>query len=427
MRLVTWQLVGCAVCALACSESETSGSPMAGAPSAGAPAGSAGSAQGGGGSAGASGAGGFAAGSAGEAGAGSSAGGAGAGGGTESPNRLADCELAFPYREQPPRGYWLGADSNFSLVLSPTRALMTFQDSFVAGKSATSRAGAQFVGNSLADIRCDDGAYAIDYHWGGTGSTHRAVFDEQKADERLWIHRPWLHDGKLFLTATRVTSSDQGFSELGMTLARVDNPLAAPEDWSIEYFNLTDQRVTVGKGIAETAEHVYLFAPHQQNMLLTRIAKARLLEPSISEASLEYLKDDGSWGSGLVLADAKRLGIPANTGLTVRRHEASQSWVALYTNTSGWPSATISVSSAPALEGPWSKPVDVYSVPEMKAGDAAYDPDTICYGASEHPAFEPDPDQKLLFTYTCNSTSFEKQVANLGIYVPRVVVVPAPF
>jgi hypothetical protein len=432
MRTLVWQLFGCAACALACGESAKSGSATAGAATAGAAtagaaASTAGAAQGGSSSDGAAGGSASVGGTAGKAAAGSSFGGNGGSAGAAPKSQLSECELSFPYLEQAPRGYWLGADSNFSVVLSPSRAFMTFQDSFVGGASGTSRASTPFVGNSLADIRCEGGEYAIDYHWGGVGSDHRALFDEQKPNERLWIHRPWLYEGALMLTATRVTSDAQGFSELGMTLARVKNPLAPPEAWSIEYFDLTDQRVTVGKGIAETAAHVYLFAPHQADMLLTRIQKPRLLDSVIAESSLEYLKNDGTWGSGLVLEDAKRLGIPANTGLTVRFHDASQRWVALYTNTSGWPSATISVSSAAALEGPWSKPVDVYSVPEMKAGDPSYDPDTICYGASEHPAFNAEPDQKLLFTYTCNSTSFEKQVANLGIYVPRVVVVAAPF
>ncbi len=370
-------------------------------------------------------------------GAGSVAGG-GAGGGGEASggstgsagsapvDTLADCTLAFPYLEQSPRGFWLGADSNFSVALSPTHALMTFQDTFVGGSSAASRAGSAMVGNSVASITCDAGRYAVDYYWGGANKDHRAQFDEGRAGERLWIHRPWIHQGKLFLTATRVTSDDQGFHELGIALARVSNPEDAPSRWNTEYFTLTDQRLTVGKGIFVADDFVYLFTPDGGDMLLARIAKARLLEPSISEASLEYLKSDGSWAPGLVPSSAKRLGIPANTGLTVRYIEASGRWVALFTDTSGWPSASIAVSFAAALEGPWSKPVEVYSIPEMKQGSPEYDAETICYGSAEQVLFNPRPDTELLFTYTCNSLSFNKLVANMAIYVPRVVTRPMP-
>lgn len=366
-------------------------------------------------------------GSASGAGAGGSATGSGGSAGEMAQGKLSDCALSFPYNEQDPRGHWLGADSNFSVVLGGGRALMTFQDTFVGGSVTTERNGSAMVGNSVAAISCQAGEYGIEYAWGGAAEQHGPMFhDPTLQDQRLWIHRPWLHAGKLFLTATRVSSDDAGFEEHGITLARVQNPLDPASGWVIEYFTLTEQRLTVGKGVAETDEHIYLFTPHQANMILARIARPRLLEATISEASLEYLGTDGTWAPGLVPASAKKLGIPANTGLTVRFHAASQKWLALYTNTSGWPSATVSVSSADSLEGPWSQPTDVLSVPEMDPQAAEYDPDTICYGASEHDAFNPDPDGELLFTYTCNSNDFAKLLANMAIYVPRVVTRPNP-
>lgn len=366
---------------------------------------------------------------AGTAGSGGSGGSVSDGGGAGEPPQaeLSDCELAFPFNDQAPRGHWLGADSNFSVVLGPGHALMTFQDTFVGGPVTTERNGSAMVGNSMAAISCDAGHYGIEYAWGGVAAQHHPLFDDPTLrDQRLWIHRPWLHDGKLFLTATRVSSDDAGFEEHGITLARVQNPLDPFAAWAIEYFTLTEQRLTVGKGVVESEQNVYLFTPHQNDMILVRVARSRLLEPTISEASLEYLTTDDTWAPGLEPEDAKRLGIAANTGLTVRYHAASRKWLALYTNTSGWPSATISVSSADHLEGPWSTPRDVYSVPEMDPLAPEYDPDTICYGASEHEAFAADPDRLLLFTYTCNSHDFAKLLANMAIYVPQVVQLPNP-
>jgi hypothetical protein len=367
----------------------------------------------------------------GASGAGGVTGGAGGGAGTTPVEpyvgKLSDCELAFPYQDQDPRGHWLGGDSNFSVVLSPSRALMTFQDTFVGGQVTSSRMGSGIVGNTLASIACESGQYAIEYAWGGAESDHQAMFDDQNPEgQRLWVHRPWLHEGHLFLTATRVSSDDTGFAEHGMTLARVDNPLDPPAAWNIDYFNLTDQRLTIGKGIADSGDHIYLFTPYQANMILVRIAKAELLREAISETSLEYLSSAGSWEAGVAPGSAKKLGLPGNTGLTVRYHAASQRWLALFTNTSGWPSDSIGVSSAPALEGPWTQPTEIYAVPEMDPGAPEYDADTICYGAAEHDAFNPDPDGKILLTYTCNSNDFQKLLANMAIYVPRVVEVENP-
>ena len=86
----------------------------------------------------------------------------------------------------------------------------------------------------------------------------------------------------------------------------------------------------------------------------------------------------------------------------------------------------MTISSAPALEGPWTAPAEVYAVPEMDSGASEYDADTICYGAAEHDAFNPDPDGKIVLTYTCNSNDFQKLLENMAIYVPRVVVVENP-
>jgi hypothetical protein len=161
-------------------------------------------------------------------------------------------------------------------------------------------------------------------------------------------------------------------------------------------------------------------------MILLRIAKTKLLEATISEDSLEYLNAAGSWAAGVVPASAKKLGLPANTGLTVRYHDASQRWLALFTNTSSWPSDSIGISSAEALEGPWTQASEIHAVPEMDPGAPDYDADTICYGAAEHDAFNPDPDGKILLTYTCNSNDFQKLLGNMAIYVPKVVVVENP-
>ena len=428
MRGVRLTSVFAALLGVACGNDPAAVTQTAGTTGAGASAGTATGASAGQGS-GASGASaGAGSGGASSAGAGgSSAGQAGSAPVEPSAGNLSDCELALPYQDQAPRGHWLGGDSNFSVVLSASRALMTFQDTFVGGASTSSRMGSAMVGNTLASIACQDGQYSIDYSWGGVADSHQAMFDDQNpAGQRLWVHRPWVHEGQLFLTGTRVSSDDTGFQEHGMTLARVENPLDAPAQWSIDYFNLTDQRLTIGKGIADSGQHIYLFTPYEANMILVRIAKSQLLEATIGEASLEYLRAAGNWAAGVVPADAKKLGLPANTGLTVRYHQASQRWLALFTNTSGWPSDVISISSAPELEGPWDEPTDIYSVPEMDPEAPEYDADTICYGAAEHDAFNPDPDGQILFTYTCNSNQFEKLLANMAIYVPRVVKVENP-
>jgi hypothetical protein len=63
---------------------------------------------------------------------------------------------------------------------------------------------------------------------------------------------------------------------------------------------------------------------------------------------------------------------------------------------------------------------------EMTAGSPEYDRDTVCYAAIEHSESNPDPDTDLLFSYTCNSLVFSKQLANMGIYLPKIVKMKNP-
>jgi len=113
-------------------------------------------------------------------------------------------------------------------------------------------------------------------------------------------------------------------------------------------------------------------------------------------------------------------------GTSFRYLSQAKQWLVLFTNTSGWPAPNISISTAPALEGPWSKPIDVYRVPEMTPGKPEYDQDTVCYAAIEHAESNPAPETDLLFSYTCNSLVFEKQLANMAIYLPKIVRMKLP-
>ena len=143
-------------------------------------------------------------------------------------------------------------------------------------------------------------------------------------------------------------------------------------------------------------------------------------------ALLEYLATDGTWKPGLTVSSAKKMGIAAGTGLTLRFHPGTAKWLALYLDTHQFPSAKVSLSVAPSLEGPWSAATGVYSVPEMNAATPGFDAETYCYAAYEHPEWNADAATLLGFTYTCNSRSFPKLQANLDIYFPRVVSIPMP-
>jgi hypothetical protein len=346
------------------------------------------------------------------------AGGAGTGGSAPAGHALSGCALKFPYQDEPERGTWLGGDSAYSTLLSPTVALWSFQDTFVGQHGQTSRQGAGLIANSFALVGCDNGVQSIKYFWGQNG----AIFSDGVQGQRFWPQQPILYQGFLFAAMTRV---EGGANEIGTTLARVSNPLDPPDQWHVEYFELA-QLSGLGKGTVVVDKYAYLFGNAGQ-AVITRLPLDELIKPAaVPSALLEYLASDGQWKPGLDTAAAKKLGFSANVGTSFRYLKAAEKWLVLFTNTSGWPSATISVSTAPSLEGPWSKPVNVYEVPEMTVGKPEYDKDSVCYAGIEHDESNPDSATDLLFSYTCNSFVFEKQLANLAIYLPEIVKLKNP-
>jgi hypothetical protein len=62
----------------------------------------------------------------------------------------------------------------------------------------------------------------------------------------------------------------------------------------------------------------------------------------------------------------------------------------------------------------------------MTQGKPEYDQDNVCYAAVEHDESNPSSATKLLFSYTCNSFVFAKQLANMNIYLPAIVSIDNP-
>ncbi|HVY29501.1 MAG TPA: hypothetical protein VHB79_23240 [Polyangiaceae bacterium] len=435
MRLV---VLACLL-ALACSEAGSSATGGGGAPGAG----NAGASNGAGANEtnGASGAG-AAAGGAGSGGqptqvggiAGASTGGDGGRGGSTlagsgsggsagaATSTLPSCQLAFPYQDEPALGTWLGGDSAYSLVLDEHTALWSFQDTFVGKHGQSERAGSTLIANSYAYVSCDAGVAQIRYFWRHDGAGARAVMSDGVANQRFWPQQPFLYGGYLFQAMTRVQN---GADEIGTTLARVKNPRATPDTWQVEYFDLAALS-GLGKGTLIEGDYAYLFG-NAGEAIITRLPLAELVKPSLMPSQLlQYLAQDDTWKQGLDTNDAKKLGFSANVGTSFRYLSQAKRWLVLFTNTSGWPAPNISISTSPALTGPWSKPSDVYRVPEMTPGKPEYDPDTVCYAAIEHAESNPAPETDLLFSYTCNSLVFEKQLANMTIYLPKIVQMKLP-
>jgi hypothetical protein len=278
------------------------------------------------------------------------------------------------------------------------------------------------IANSLAIVTCESGVHAIHSVWGLAGNAARAIFSDGTLDQRFWPQQPFIYKGTLFAAMTRVQG---GATEIGTALARVSNPMDPPGQWKIEYFDLATIS-GLGKGTVVIDNYAYLFG-NVGTAIMTRLPLDELVKPgAVPIALIQYLASNGQWKPGLVTSDMKQLGFAANVGTSFRYLPKSSQWLVLFTSTSSWPSANIAISTAPSLEGPWSKAMNVYRVPEMTLGAPEYDVDNVCYAAIEHTESNPDPETELLFSYTCNSLVPAKQIANMGIYLPKIVKLKMP-
>jgi len=139
-------------------------------------------------------------------------------------------------------------------------------------------------------------------------------------------------------------------------------------------------------------------------------------------AAWEYLKKDGSWGSGLAGDDAMHVIEQAISEMSVRYHPGIHKWIAIVPGP-GFPTPVVDARIADSPVGPWSAPQKIFEFPEMRRDNPGYDKDTFCYATKEHIEFT---DTKIALTYTCNSMVVTKVIANSEIYRPRVVFLDLP-
>jgi hypothetical protein len=299
------------------------------------------------------------------------------------------------------------------------RTLWLFGDSFIGAPGQRDRRGSRFVHNTVAISTCSpDGAFSIDYEWGRAADGTPEAFLERGEGGWWWLFDGFVHAGRLYLGLLEVEHSEPSgalampFAFTGVQLARVANPQAPPRDWRVERVGLSSHaRALPASALVVHGSYVYLFTflnpggdryPRGLARLPLRTLDGRT---SSVEGSLEYLARDGSWKPGLEAGDLRILMDDSATEMSVHFHPEIGKWLALYNYPevgdefpAERPADEIWIRTAAALEGPWSEPLRLHSIPELASGSKS-DPNTGCYAAKEHPQFS---SQRLTVTYVCN-------------------------
>ncbi len=344
---------------------------------------------------------------------------------TTPPPDSSKLPLEFPYTQG-----WMGADAAYSVPLGSGKSLWLFGDTFVGDANATNRNNAKaMVRNSIGISQCD-ASCTINYYWKNQyTATPRSFFDTGSDALWYWPMDGFLENGVLYLAMSAMHTTDPnsafGFDYSGTRLFIINNPTAAPDQWSVQIVNLTDGNTIVpGVSIVLDGDFAYFFTmiptgPGTEFMTLARVPRTKLADIT---ANWQYVANDGTWHAGLYAPDAKTVIDKGATEMTVRYHASLGKWIAVSPAPEAF-SGHAAYRSADSYLGPWSDPKILYDYPEMKTSNPGYDKDTFCYAAKEHVEFATDA--KIVLTYACNSLVLSKTVNNMSIYRPQVVELDA--
>ena len=320
---------------------------------------------------------------------------------------------------------WIGADGNYSIPLTADTTLWLFSDTIVGKVKDGKRLDACMINNSIALQR---GTNAPEFFYGKTADGKPASLikpDQGPKEDYFWLFHGTRTAHWLFFFLQRVvtvkTGTPFGFKLVGNWLAQIANPDDPPPQWRITQtkvpFTAISERgaLVFGGAVMREGEYAYVFgtdsrpeavkAGMQNGMVIARVAADQFAD----FAQWRFLAN-GIWQED----HTKVRPLFPNVG-----SEFSVSWLpgrrACAVVYSDGISGRILVRLAPALTGPWGKPIQVYRCPELDWSSKAF-----CYAAKAHPELTSAPDE-LLITYAANSWDFWTLFKDARLYWPRFV------
>jgi hypothetical protein len=367
----------------------------------------------------------------------------------------------------PDQAGWFGGDAAYSVPLPIDEdrvSLWLFGDSFVQRPDTPKERSYPFVHNTMGLSRCaDDGTWTLESFWrhDSSGAPHAFFAPDPESDwvasaSRAGSTPPYywpfggfvVHDA-LFIGLLRVEHSEPRgafnlpFQLAGMDLARIENYRDDPAQWRIQLSILSDHRDAFpGSAFALTASHLNAFAFFDRGdgrspRMLSRIDLDALKtwRPDVSDA-LETLSIDRRWRIGFEPDNALILMADDASEMSVHYDVDAKMWIAIYSpltralerpdNTrAGTP---ILIRTAPELAGPWSDPLNLFTIPEtIPLEGHSVDDSLFCYAGKAHPQFAKEAE--LVVTYVCNlfaalpdseSEVLDRLRTSTQLYRPRV-------
>lgn len=356
-------------------------------------------------------------------------------------------ELTFPDQKS-----WLGADDAYSIPLENGRSLWLFGDTFIGATPTSVRtAKSGFIRNSIGISTCAAGKCTLEYFWAKMNTDKPDSMFAIPGTDWLWPMDGFIYQGTLYITLMQMHaegSGAMGFAFSGTQLAIIPNYQAPPDQWKIHY-----QQLNVGgsavPGVSivlkqgpggnpdpknpHGMDYVYVFTlvqgdtPAVQHLGLLRFP-LNLLKATerTGNSAWEYLRANQTWakwgdGEKILPSDHAVLLKPGATEMSVRYHESTKQWIAVYP-APGLKPAEYALSDA--MTHGWQPGRTLYAYPEMQSSHPNYTKNVFCYAAKEHVEFEKEG--QLVFTYACNSFQESELFDKTQLYHPVVVSQPLP-
>jgi hypothetical protein len=358
---------------------------------------------------------------------------------------------------------WTGADVASSVDLGDGRTLWLFSDTWIGhiadGKHGP---GSYMVNNSIGVQRMPSRAERnairpppVQFLWGAPDADGKAtawlVPDPKKAGAREPVSADssttWLwFTGKglvapsaagekrlvLFLTelAPRPGQTDAfGFRAVGGVVAVIENYREPAEQWRVRQYSnphavgvdragRTTGRINTVWGVSicyepETnGDWVYLYGVRETSPLNKRLLLARVPPERIEQCDAwQFYASDSKWSPRFT--DAVPIAERVSSEVSINRLSVhGRERLVMIHEEPGF-AKRILLRTSNRLEGPWSAPIEIYTVPESLRHTY------LAYAAKGHPHLSADGE--LLVSYVVNSTDQWTMAADAGIYWPRFI------
>ena len=311
--------------------------------------------------------------------------------------------------------YWRGADGAATIKLKSGKVLWLFSDTFIDQDGTGKRTNAKtMIRNSIAIQDSNSLKSKMTYYYKGTSEKPDDYF-KIPGKNWFWTGHGMVIKDKLvvFLIEEMSMNTEIGFEAVGWYVAIIDNLNDTPDKWRIKYFKGSETfGVVVGSSaVMQDKNYVYAYGvkePATHETYLLRFEKDDLINGEFSNMKWWV---NNQWTTNIQQEPKSSSLFIGQTEFSVHYDPNFKKFIQIQTYDIG--KTSIVYRLADQLQGPWSKPVQIYTPPLNEAKE-------FVYTANAHPEYKSDT---LIITYNINNRDISRLINNENIYFPKIIKV----